>query len=340
MKKISVIIPVYNAEKYLKRCVDSIKEQNYDNLEIILVDDGSPDQCPEMCDVFAAADVRIKVIHKENAGVAAARNTGLDVATGEYLTFVDSDDYIDSVMYAEMMKQAEQFSCDLVMCDCVKEFPDHSELYTHNIRSGYYDRNQLRNEYYPHLLMMENVEYPPTISNCLCLFRRELISKDRDGKELRYVSGIRFSEDLLFGARLMRAADSFFYMKGRAFYHYFMNPCSATHTYATDKWDNYLRLHREIRRCFWEDSVYNFKPQVDLCLLFFLYNTIGDIRYADIMVHNEKVKKIRSILSDKNVRHMFHRLHIRKLAVSWKLKAITLCYKYRIGTGLLLRYLR
>lgn len=340
MKKISVIIPVYNTEKYLKRCVDSVREQTYGNLEIILVDDGSPDGCSQMCDIFAAEDDRIKVIHKENAGVAAARNAGLDAAGGEYLTFVDSDDYIDPVMYAEMMKRAERFSCDLVMCDCIKEFPDHSELYTHDIQQGYYDRNQLQNEYYPHLLMMETVEYPPTISNWLCLFKRELISKGRDGKELRYVPGIRFSEDLLFGARLMRAANSFFYMKGKAFYHYFMNPASATHTYAPDKWDNYLRLYREIRCCFWEDSGYNFQHQVDLCLLFFLYNTIGDIRYTDTMEYSEKKKKIRDILADKNVRQMFHRVRIRKLAVSWKLKVITLCYKYRIGTGLLLRYLR
>lgn len=338
MKKISVIIPVYNAEKYLKRCVDSVREQSYGNLEIILVDDGSPDGCPQMCDTFAAEDDRIKVIHKENAGVAAARNTGLDAAEGEYLAFVDSDDYIEPVMYAEMMKQAERFSCDFVMCDCIKEFPDYSELYTHDIRQGYYDKNQLQNEYYPHLLMMETVEYPPTISNCLCLFKRDLLS--RDGKELRYVPGIRFSEDLLFGARLMRAADSFFYMKGKAFYHYFMNPASATHTYAPDKWDNYLRLHREIRCCFWKDSGYNFQHQVDLCLLFFLYNTIGDIRYTNTMEYSEKIKKIRDILADKNVRQMFHRVRIRKLAVSWKLKVITLCYKYRIGTGLLFRYLR
>ena len=92
MKKISVIIPVYNTEKYLKRCVDSVREQTYGNLEIILVDDGSPDGCPQMCDIFAAEDDRIKVIHKENAGVAAARNAGLDAAGGEYLAFVDSDD--------------------------------------------------------------------------------------------------------------------------------------------------------------------------------------------------------------------------------------------------------
>lgn len=340
MKKISVIIPVYNAEKYLKRCVDSVRIQTYSNLEIILVDDGSPDQCSVMCDAFAATDARIKVIHKKNEGVAAARNTGLDVATGEYLTFVDSDDYIDSVMYAEMMKQVEVYSCDIVMCDCVKEFSDHTELYTHNIRPGYYDRNQLQNEYYPHLLMMENVEYPPTISNWLCLFKKELLSRDTVGKELRYVPGIRFSEDLLFGAKLIRAADSFFYMKGRALYHYFMNPSSATHNYAPDKWDNYLRLYREICLCFQEDIMYDFKPQVDLCLLFFVYNTIGDIRHADTMMHNEKVEKIRDILSDKNVRQMFHRIRICELAVSWKLKVITLCYKYRIGISLLLKYLR
>ena len=338
MELVSIIVPIYKVEEYLDVCVQSIRCQTYPCLEIILVDDGSPDGCPQMCDTFAAEDDRIKVIHKGNAGVAAARNTGLDAAGGEYLTFVDSDDYIDPVMYAEMMKQAERVSCDLVMCDCIKEFPDHSELYTHDIRQGYYDRDQLQNEYYPHLLMMETVEYPPTISNCLCLFKRDLLS--RGGKEMHYIPGIRFSEDLLFGARLMRAADSFFYMKGKAFYHYYMNPASATHTYAPDKWDNYLRLHREIRCCFWEDSGYNFQHQVDLCLLFFLYNTIGDIRYTDTMEYSEKIKKIRDILADKNVRQMFHRVRIRKLAVSWKLKVITLCYKYRIGTGLLLRYLR
>ena len=105
--------------------------------------------------------------------------------------------------------------------------------------------------------MMENVEYPPTISNWLCLFKKELLSRDTVGKELRYVPGIRFSEDLLFGAKLIRAADSFFYMNGRALYHYFMNPSSATHNYAPDKWDNYLRLYREICLCFKEDIMYD-----------------------------------------------------------------------------------
>lgn len=96
---ISVIVPVYKVEPYLRRCVDSILAQTYTNLEIILVDDGSPDDCGAICDEYAKKDSRIKVIHKENGGQGSARNCGLDVATGQYITFVDSDDWIDPDMY-------------------------------------------------------------------------------------------------------------------------------------------------------------------------------------------------------------------------------------------------
>ena len=91
---ISVIIPVYNVERYLHQCVDSVLTQTYSNLEIILVDDGSPDNCPAICDEYAQKDKRIKVIHKENGGLSSARNTGLDAATGDFIYFLDSDDYI------------------------------------------------------------------------------------------------------------------------------------------------------------------------------------------------------------------------------------------------------
>ena len=109
-KKISVIVPVYKVEEYLCRCVDSIINQTYKNLEIILVDDGSPDSCGRICDEYAEKDSRIKVIHKENGGLSSARNAGLDIATGDYIGFVDSDDFIDAEMYSmlyEMIKNAD-----------------------------------------------------------------------------------------------------------------------------------------------------------------------------------------------------------------------------------------
>ena len=98
---ISVIVPVYRVEKYLERCVKSILSQTYKNLEVILVDDGSPDQCPAICDACAEKDARVKVIHQENKGLSGARNAGIDAASGEYLAFVDSDDY--AVSYTHLL---------------------------------------------------------------------------------------------------------------------------------------------------------------------------------------------------------------------------------------------
>lgn len=113
MSKVSIVIPIYNVEKYLDRCIESIKSQTYTDLEIILIDDGSKDSSGAICDEHAKYDNRIKVIHKENGGVSAARNTGLSVADGEYIMFVDSDDYIDSNMIEEMVLH---LPADIVIC--------------------------------------------------------------------------------------------------------------------------------------------------------------------------------------------------------------------------------
>lgn len=116
-KLISVIIPIYKVEKYLDKCIQSVINQTYSNLEIILVDDGSPDNCPEMCDKWAAKDERIKVIHKKNGGLSDARNTGLDIATGDYIAFVDSDDYIEADMYECLFNQLVNTKSQMAICN-------------------------------------------------------------------------------------------------------------------------------------------------------------------------------------------------------------------------------
>lgn len=113
---ISVIVPIYKVEKYIHHCVDSILNQTYRNLEIVLVDDGSPDTCPLICDAYALQDSRVMVIHKENGGQSSARNRALDIATGDYIAFVDSDDYLAENMLYIMMKKMLLEGCDIVMC--------------------------------------------------------------------------------------------------------------------------------------------------------------------------------------------------------------------------------
>lgn len=117
MSKISVIVPVYNVEKYLRKCVDSIITQTFEDLEIILVDDGSKDSSGKICDEYAAKDERIIVIHKENGGLSSARNAGIEKAQSSYLGFVDSDDYIAENMYEKLYNMAISNDADLVMCD-------------------------------------------------------------------------------------------------------------------------------------------------------------------------------------------------------------------------------
>lgn len=116
---ISVIVPVYKVEPYLERCVDSIRNQTYQNLEIILIDDGSPDRCGEMCDGFAKEDPRIRVIHKENGGQSSARNLGLDIMKGEYVGFVDSDDSISLDMYERLYDLLQKNGADISACGSV-----------------------------------------------------------------------------------------------------------------------------------------------------------------------------------------------------------------------------
>ena len=127
MPLISVIVPVYKVEPYLDRCVQSIVEQTYTNLEIILVDDGSPDNCPAMCDAWAERDRRIKVIHKENGGLSDARNVGMAAATGEYIAFVDSDDWIALEMLARLHQALEKDQSDIAACTVEMVWEDGSQ---------------------------------------------------------------------------------------------------------------------------------------------------------------------------------------------------------------------
>ena len=332
MKKISVIIPVYNSERYLVRCIETIINQTYYNLEIILIDDGSTDNSLKICNEYSLKDDRIKVLHKENNGAASARNAGLDCATGDYIAFVDSDDYINLEMYEEMMKVSQQYDCDIVMCDCFKEKGKESKIFTHSICSGFYDKNRLIIEYFPSLLITNSVEYPPTISNWVCLFKRSLIEENN----IRYKEDMRFSEDWLFGSQAMYFANRFYYMKGDCFYHYIENANSVTHLYYADKWPIMSKLYLYIKDFFGNIDDFDFNRQIDMSLLFIVYHCISNIKNSSLTARDKK-HYIKNIVNDKNVRYMFKRIKINELNITMKLKIMTLIYKYKLILFILLK---
>lgn len=236
---ISVIVPVYKVEAYLERCVDSIRNQTYKNLEIILVDDGSPDRSGQMCDELALSDSRIRVIHKVNGGLSDARNAGLDAMTGDYVSFVDSDDWIQpdmmEVLLGRMIKENAKISCcGMVRCTDEQELycfnPNREEQFT---LSGQEAQMELLRNY--------------RITNSMNdkLFSAEIF------KELRMKKGVLF-EDMQLQYRCIAKADRVTYI-GTPFYCYYMAANSISRCVYTLKHYDEIRNSEE-RIAFYEEQ--------------------------------------------------------------------------------------
>jgi len=252
-KLISIIIPVYNVEQYLVRCVDSVINQTYKNLEIILVDDGSTDNSGKICDEYALKDNRIKVIHKKNGGLPSARNAGLDIAIGEYIGFVDSDDYIVSDMYEHLYNLLLNNKADVSCCNFF------------NFKDNQYVDNQY------------GVDAVLNFGEVLCvkqnvfvwnkLYKRALIGNIRVDEKLR------LGEDLDFNFKVLRKIKKIAYSK-EAKYYYFYNPNSIIRERKFKKIDlQIITIYEEILKYCKENNFneafkYNRKKQLNRCVVF------------------------------------------------------------------------
>lgn len=242
--EISVIIPVYNVEKYLHSCVDSVLKQTFQNFEIILVDDGSPDSCPEMCDRYAASDSRIRVIHKQNAGLGYARNSGLDIARGEYVCFLDSDDYIETNTLEYCLSVARKEDADQVrfLYGRFKAYvvPTPKKL---KVASSYIvDDSEHRLEPMMAIispLLSEQILFAPTnASSCTALYRREVIEKNK----IRFYSEREVkSEDYIFNVDFGMACGRIVYTENK-FYRYRYNPKSISRSIRFNRVEQAIRF--------------------------------------------------------------------------------------------------
>ena len=175
---VSIIVPIYKVEPYLRRCLDSIVKQTYTNLEIILVDDGSPDACPQICDEYAARDKRIVVIHKDNGGLSDARNAGLDICKGEYISFIDSDDWINDKFIQNLYSSIKKNDADIAVASC--KYKSDSPQYTEKIfstPSGEIDYEDI-------LIEIFSKQSPSFVAAWGKIFKNRLISQFRFPKDV------------------------------------------------------------------------------------------------------------------------------------------------------------
>lgn len=212
---ISVIIPIYNVECYLKICIDSIVNQTYSNLEIVLVDDGSPDRCPEICDEYAKKDNRVKVIHQDNGGLAHARNVGIANSNGEYLTFVDSDDYVSNDYVENLYKGIAEFGADISIASFYAFKRDVACRQT----SGSFAIEEISKEKAISCYCSINAECSmPFISACNKIYRRSLFY------EIEFPKG-KLYEDAFTTYKLIDRAKKIVYSTTKLYY-YRINPQS------------------------------------------------------------------------------------------------------------------
>ena len=299
---ISIIIPVYKVENYLDRCLKSVVNQTYRNLEIILIDDGSPDRCPEMCDSWAEKDNRIKVIHKQNAGVSAARNDGLAFANGELIGFVDSDDVIHPSMYEEMVNYLASQECDLVSCSFTK-FSTEDEINT-----------DMEIDSYPKVTLTRD-------DAIKCSFEKDkkenfinvvwtLLIRAEIAKSVKFDCSMTNAEDTKFSFEVLMKTNRVGWLFA-PFYMYYQNKNGAVASITSIKQVQCINLHYEIYLSVCKINDKALKKEGYLCFL-------RNFSYFIFGVEKQDLKKLRGLIF-KNIFGI-----LRSPDIYWKEKILIL----------------
>lgn len=235
--KFSVIVPIYNVEDYLVKCVESILNQTFEDFELVLVDDGSPDGCPAICDAFANKDRRVRVIHKTNGGLVAARNTGIHEAKGDYICYVDGDDWVSEHLLETIWNKAlSKHDVDMVVYSAVRKYSDREEEIPKSVEEGLYTKEMLQKEIYP--FMMYDARKPfcnglvfPVAWNKI--FKRDFLLKHYCAEER-----IRMGEDNAFVFECLYEANSVFFCEDVLYFYNQMNVGSMVHSYDRNRFNN------------------------------------------------------------------------------------------------------
>lgn len=305
--RISVIIPVFNVENYIEQCLDSILNQTHNDLEIILVNDGSTDRSSEICERYVRHDKRIRLVNQENAGVSVARNLGLQHATGIYVTFVDSDDWLHPQMYHLLYEKIQQReNVDVVMCDYEHVWTNGRTKISRNIRAGLFNKEQIIQEFYPQLLVTEDFGGIPVLSACTLLVKRDILLNNN----VWFDPLLRFGEDYLFTPQYMIHINSFYYLKNQYLYYYRQIPNSRSKQYNTAWWSNFVYLNEQLRKLL-ESQKFDFTRQLKLQLVHSALIVLARIMEDSTMTKDEKIREVRKLMSEPELRKSLRGLEIR-----------------------------
>jgi len=302
MPKISVIVPVYNIEKYLHECLMSLANQTLKDIQVLLIDDGSTDASGEICKKFVEIYPNFEYYYKENGGTASARNMGLEHAIGEYIGFVDSDDWVDVHMYEIMYKNAKTSNADILYC-IMPGLADYVFL-----EAGIYSDERIKTCIYPELL-------PHVIStgtfrtvdwgNCSRIFKGNLIHQNN----IRFYDKSRRCEDFAFSVECAMHAKCYTVINEGELYHYRPNEHSKSRSYTKNMWMSIRSLMTYMKKITNEYQGYDFGNAMDMCVFYFCCSVIrNEMRVKD---KRPRIAKLNEILNDSLCQNSVSRISVK-----------------------------
>ena len=312
---ISVIVPVYKVENYLRQCLDSLAAQTLDDIEIIIVDDGSPDGCPEICDEYAAKDARMKVVHKQNGGLLSARKAGVAASSGDYIGFVAGDDWVEPETFMNMHNAIIKYSPDMVLSDFLCDYGDCIEPSDQCFEEGFYDRARLESEIFPKMLFDGRFYRFGVNPNCWSkLVKRELIEKNLSPVDER----IRMGEDAAFIYPCMLDSQSITCVKTPT-YHYRITEQSMSNAYDEKLRDIIFLPYRRLKEKN-VDSDFDISSQLDYYLLYMVNFLLrNEAKKANTHSKKERRQVIENICADEDIRSAAKNIDAGKLPAHTKL---------------------
>ena len=316
---ISVVIPIYNVEKFLRKCVDSVLLQTYADIEVILVDDGSTDTCPEIIDEYSRTDKRVKALHKTNGGLVSARQYGLQKASGEYVMYVDGDDWIARDCLKVLFDAASMYDVDLVCCSTLVYFKNKVEKKIIPYRSGLYKKEQLRSEIYPTLVQGPKANnFSPNAWGKL--YKRDALVIHQMNVDSRIVMG----EDFALTKPYVASIASMFVVDACLYCYNNLNSESLTHAKKCLSWDDPELIECALRHHM-SSTDYDFRKQIDRYYVHLLFH-VAVSRFNSKKNFFQISRELFDHLSKQNV----HRIIKRANFSCWKGTFAKLSLQYRL----------
>ena len=317
--KISIIVPVYNVEKYLPQCLDSLVNQTYDNIEIICVNDGSTDRSLQILEKYAVGYPSVRVITQCNKGLSGARNTGIEFATGDYIMFVDSDDWLDVETCSTMARIAKKYEADCIMCSYVKEYGDHNTVNHIFPKNILWRDNDVKDKFYRRLFgpLDGETRYPQDVdiivSACMQLFKYDLV------KNIKFVDTKKIgTEDCLYQIMVYKNCRAFAYID-KSFYHYRKTNTSSLTTkynpYLYDRWQILYGVMEDIIKVNRYSPIYN--KALNNRILFALIGLGLNEVHADAGLI-KKSKRFYQLISTERYQTALKDLDISYMPFHWK----------------------